>query len=55
MSLIPAPGAFRRSTTIARGSDGRLVGYNTDGAGFVESLLRRQRIATKILSRRSKN
>jgi shikimate dehydrogenase len=28
--------------TIARTADGRLVGYNTDGAGFVESLLQRQ-------------
>lgn len=38
------PGARRIQAvnTIARGADGRLVGYNTDGAGFVESLLRRQ-------------
>jgi shikimate dehydrogenase len=28
--------------TIVRNTDGRLVGYNTDGEGFIESLLARQ-------------
>jgi len=28
--------------TIVRNADGRLVGYNTDGEGFIESLLARQ-------------
>jgi len=28
--------------TIVRAPDGRLVGYNTDGEGFIESLLQRQ-------------
>ncbi|MGE5217748.1 MAG: shikimate dehydrogenase family protein [Chloroflexota bacterium] len=38
------PGAARINAinTIVRTSNGRLIGYNTDGEGFVESILKRQ-------------
>jgi shikimate dehydrogenase len=36
--LAPAAAALRSVNTVVRGSDGRLVGHSTDGAGFVGSL-----------------
>src|SRR5581483_4683576 len=40
--LDPAARRIGAVNTIARASDGRLTGHNTDGAGFIESLLRPQ-------------
>jgi shikimate dehydrogenase len=38
--LDPSAARVRAVNTILRTGDGRLVGYNTDGLGFVESVLR---------------
>jgi shikimate dehydrogenase len=38
----PAARRIGAINTIARGGDGRLTGHNTDGAGFMESLLQPQ-------------
>ena len=36
--LDPRAARIQAVNTIVRGSDGRLLGYNTDGRGFLESL-----------------
>jgi shikimate dehydrogenase len=41
-NLDPPAARIHAVNTIVREPDGRLVGYNTDGAGFVESLLKPQ-------------
>jgi shikimate dehydrogenase len=38
----PAARQIQAVNTIVRAADGRLIGYNTDGEGFIESLLRPQ-------------
>jgi shikimate dehydrogenase len=40
--LDPAAGRVQAVNTIVRTNAGRLIGYNTDGEGFVESILRPQ-------------
>jgi shikimate dehydrogenase len=40
--LDPGAQRIRAVNTVVRTREGRLVGYNTDGAGFVDSLLKRQ-------------
>jgi shikimate dehydrogenase len=40
--IDPAAARIQAVNTIVRTPDGRLVGYNTDGAGFVESILQPQ-------------
>jgi shikimate dehydrogenase len=38
-AIDPGAARIRAVNTIARTPDGRLIGYNTDGAGFIESIL----------------
>jgi shikimate dehydrogenase len=40
--LDPGAARIRAVNTIVRTADRRLVGYNTDGEGFIESILQRQ-------------
>jgi shikimate dehydrogenase len=40
--LDPGAARIHAVNTIVRAAGGRLVGYNTDGAGFIESILQRQ-------------
>ena len=40
--LDPSARRIQSVNTIVRGADGRLLGYNTDGEGFIESILTRQ-------------
>jgi len=40
--LDPGAARVQAVNTIVRTDDGRLIGYNTDGAGFIESILIRQ-------------
>ncbi len=40
--LDPAAARIQAVNTIVRRPDGRLIGYNTDGEGFIESILQRQ-------------
>jgi shikimate dehydrogenase len=41
-SIDPVARRIQAVNTIVRSQDGKLIGYNTDGAGFVDSILRRQ-------------
>jgi shikimate dehydrogenase len=38
-AIDPAAARIQAVNTIARTPDGRLIGYNTDGSGFIESIL----------------
>src|SRR5690606_1328259 len=41
-AIDPGAGRIQAVNTIVRTPEGKLIGYNTDGEGFLDSILKRQ-------------